>query len=92
MEHHTGNDIVNIGTGKEITIRDLAITIKSAVEYKGALEFDVTQPDGMPRKLLDSSKLHAMGWRHTIELEEGINRTYEDFLRMLGDKDYVKRF
>ena len=92
MEHHTGNDIVNIGSGKEITIRDLAITIKSAVEYKGALEFDVTKPDGMPRKLLDSSKLHAMGWRHTIELEEGINRTYKDFLKMLGDKDYVKRF
>ncbi|MGB7568515.1 MAG: GDP-L-fucose synthase [Chitinivibrionales bacterium] len=92
MEHHTGNDIVNIGSGKEITIRDLAIMIKSAVEYKGALEFDVTQPDGMPRKLLDSSKLRAMGWRHTIELEEGINRTYKDFLKMLGDKDYVKRF
>jgi GDP-L-fucose synthase len=91
MEHHTGNDIVNIGSGKEITIRDLAMTIKSAVEYKGALEFDVTQPDGTPRKLLDCSKLHAMGWRHKIELEEGINRTYKDFLKMLENKESAKR-
>jgi GDP-L-fucose synthase len=91
MEHHTGNDIVNIGSGKEITIRDLAMTIKSAVEYKGALEFDVTQPDGTPRKLLDCSKLHAMGWRHKIELEEGINRTYKDFLKMLENKELMAR-
>jgi GDP-L-fucose synthase len=90
MEYHTGNDIVNIGSGKEITIRDLAMTIKSAVEYKGALEFDVTQPDGTPRKLLDCSKLHAMGWRHKIELEEGINRTYKDFLKMLENKESSK--
>lgn len=91
MEHHTGNDIVNIGSGKEITIRDLAMTIKSAVEYKGALEFDVTQPDGTPRKLLDCSKLHAMGWRHKIELEEGIKLAYNDFLRMLENKESAKR-
>jgi GDP-L-fucose synthase len=90
MEHHTGNDIVNIGSGKEITIRDLAITIKFAVQYTGALEFDVTQPDGTPRKLLDCSRLHAMGWRHTIELEEGINRTYKDFLRMLENNKSSK--
>lgn len=92
MEHHSGNDIVNIGSGKEITIRDLAMIIKSVVDYKGSLEFDVTKPDGMPRKLLDCSKLHAMGWRHTIELEEGIKRTYKDFLRMLGDKNCARKF
>ena len=91
MEHHTGNDIVNIGSGKEITIRDLAMTIKSAVEYKGALEFDVTQPDGTPRKLLDCSKLHAMGWRHKIELEEGIKLAYNDFLKMLENKESMAR-
>jgi GDP-L-fucose synthase len=91
MEHHTGNDIVNIGTGKEITIRELALAIKSAVEYKGTLDFDVTQPDGTPRKLCDSTKLYAMGWRHKTELEEGIKLAYQDFVRMLGDKESAKR-
>jgi len=79
MEKHNGNDIVNIGSGKEITIRELAITVKQAVGFGGAIDFDVTKPDGTPWKLLDCSKLHAMGWRHTIEPEEGIERAYEDF-------------
>jgi GDP-L-fucose synthase len=91
MEHHSGNDIVNIGSGKEISILDLAMTIKAAVGYDGDLEFDVTQPDGTPRKLLDCSRLHGMGWRHKIELDQGIKLAYEDFLRMLDDKDSKKR-
>ena len=91
MEKHNGNDIVNIGSGKEITIRELAKTVKQAVGFEGAIDFDVTKPNGTPRKLLDCSKLHAMGWRHTIELEEGIKRAYEDFLKMLEDKDKVSR-
>ena len=84
MDKHDGNDIVNIGSGKEVTIRELALTIKSAVGYVGELEFDVTKPDGTPRKLLDCSKIHSMGWRHKIELDEGIRMAYADFLRMLG--------
>jgi GDP-L-fucose synthase len=91
MEKHNGNDIVNIGSGKEVTIRELASTIKNAVGYKGEIDFDVTKPDGTPRKLLDCSKLHAMGWRHKIELEEGIKLAYQDFVRMLGDKESAKR-
>jgi GDP-L-fucose synthase len=91
MERHSGNDIINIGSGKEIAIRELAMTIKSAIGYDGDLAFDVTQPDGTPRKLLDSSKLHAMGWRHKIELEQGIKLAYDDFLRMTEDKDSAKR-
>jgi GDP-L-fucose synthase len=92
MEKHNGNDIVNIGSGKEVTIRELALTIKKAVEYEGEIDFDVTRPDGTPRKLLDCSKLHGMGWRHKVELDEGINLAYQDFLRMLGDKAFEKRF
>jgi GDP-L-fucose synthase len=91
MEKHDGNDIVNIGSGKEVTIRELALTIKAAVGYEGELEFDVTQPDGTPRKLLDCSKLHGMGWRHSVELAEGIKLAYQDFLRMLEDKEKAKR-
>jgi GDP-L-fucose synthase len=92
MEKHDGNDIVNIGSGKEVTIRELALTIKKAVGYEGEIDFDVTKPDGTPRKLLDCSKLHSMGWRHTTELEEGIKLAYKDFLRMLGDADKKNRF
>jgi GDP-L-fucose synthase len=91
MERHSGNDIINIGSGKEVAIRDLAMTIKSAIGYNGDLEFDVTQPDGTPRKLLDCSKLHAMGWRHKIELDQGIKLAYHDFLKMLKDKESAKR-
>jgi GDP-L-fucose synthase len=92
MEKHTGNDIVNIGSGVEVTVRDLAHIIKSSVGYTGKIEFDLTKPDGTPRKLLDCSKLHTMGWRHSIELEEGIKLAYEDFLKMLKDKTYAHRF
>ena len=92
MEKHTGNDIVNIGSGVEVTIRELANIIKKSVGYTGKIEFDVTKPDGTPRKLLDCSKLHAMGWRHSIGLGEGIKLAYEDFLNMLKDKAYGHRF
>jgi Nucleoside-diphosphate-sugar epimerases len=91
MEKHNGNDIVNIGSGVEVTIRDLAHYVKDAVGFTGKVSFDVTKPDGTPRKLLDSSKLHAMGWRHVIELEQGIKLAYKDFVRMLGDKGSAER-
>jgi len=57
---HDGNDIVNIGSGKEVTIRELALTVRKVVAYDGEIDFDVSKPDGTPRKLLDCSKLHAM--------------------------------
>jgi GDP-L-fucose synthase len=91
MERYTGNDIVNIGSGQEVTVRDLATIVKNAVGYQGAIAFDPTKPDGTPRKLLDCSKLHAMGWRHSVELEDGIRRAYEDFKKMLGDKSFSNR-
>ena len=76
MEHHEGNDIVNIGSGEELTIRDLALLIKEIVGFGGKLVFDDSKPDGTPRKLSDVSFIHTLGWRHRIGLEEGITQTY----------------
>jgi GDP-L-fucose synthase len=91
MERYTGNDIVNIGSGQEITVRDLATLVNNAVGYQGTIAFDPTKPDGTPRKLLDCSKLHAMGWHHSVKLEDGIRRAYEDFKKMLVDKSFSNR-
>jgi GDP-L-fucose synthase len=80
MNNYSGNEIINIGSGIEVSIRELAETVKSVIDFKGRLTFDPTKPDGTPRKLLDVSKLHRMGWRHTVELREGIELAYRDFL------------
>ena len=68
---------INIGTGREISIRDLAMLIKRTVQYEGAITFDATKPDGTMRKLTDVEKLNALGWKHRIEVEEGVGRMYE---------------
>lgn len=80
METYDEPGFINIGTGQDISIKDLALLIKKIVGFEGDLAFDTSQPDGTPRKLLDVSKLHARGWKHEIELEEGIRLVYEDFL------------
>ena len=72
---------INIGTGKEITIRQLAERIVETVGYQGKLTFDSSKPDGTMRKLTDPSKLHALGWHHKIEIEEGVQRMYEWYLK-----------
>ena len=71
---------INIGTGKEISIRELAELIVSTVGYQGQLTFDSTKPDGTMRKLTDPSKLHALGWHHKVEIEEGVQRMYNWYL------------
>ncbi|WP_298439791.1 GDP-L-fucose synthase [Geobacter sp.] len=76
MRNHEGNDIVNIGSGEEITIRDLALLVKKVVGFGGELVFDTSKPDGTPRKLSDVSRLHSLGWRHRVGLEEGIAGVY----------------
>jgi GDP-L-fucose synthase len=81
-----GGEHVNVGSGIEVSIKELAETIKEVVGYKGKLIFDLTKPDGTPRKLLDVSKLHKMGWRHEVELYEGIQIAYNDFLATGGKK------
>jgi len=79
MENYDGEGHVNIGTGDEISIGELAQLIKRIVGYEGDIVFNTNMPDGTPRKLTDVSKLHGLGWRHKIELEEGIRLTYEWF-------------
>lgn len=69
--------LINIGTGEDVTIRELAETVSHVLEFKGSLVFDTSKPDGTPRKLMDVSRLHSLGWRHTTSLEEGIRRTWE---------------
>ena len=78
---YDSSDIINVGSGEDTTIRDLAERIAKIVGYAGKLEWDLTKPDGMPRKLLDVSKLHALGWRHKTGLEEGIRTVVADFAR-----------
>lgn len=80
MERHEGPRIVNIGTGEDLTIRELAERVREIIGYDGEISWDASKPDGTPRKLLDVSFLHELGWRHSIELDEGIRRTYEAFL------------
>ncbi len=81
MQTYSGNDFVNIGTGEDITIRELTEMVALTVGYRGEIRWDPTKPDGMPRKLLDVSRLHALGWRHQHSLHEGLIAAYEDFLR-----------
>lgn len=71
---------VNLGTGEDVTIRELAETVQRVVGFTGRLRFDTTKPDGTPRKLQDVSRMHGLGWHHTVALEEGIRRTYAWFL------------
>lgn len=76
MQTYTGSDIVNIGTGEDISIKELALQIGHIVGFTGNILWDDSKPDGTPRKLLDVSKLHALGWQHKIPLEKGIRATY----------------
>ena len=80
LEKYDSAEIINVGCGEDISIRELAELICDIVGFKGELAWDTTEPDGTPRKLLDVSKIHALGWRHEIGLREGITRTYEWFL------------
>jgi GDP-L-fucose synthase len=81
MQNYNEPNLINIGTGEDVSIRDLALLIKEIVGFDGELTFDTTKPDGTPRKLMDVSKLHAHGWKHTVELKDGIRLAYADFLQ-----------
>ncbi|MEO6521821.1 MAG: GDP-L-fucose synthase [Mucilaginibacter sp.] len=80
MQNYDEPNLINVGTGEDLSIKDLALLIKKTVGYGGEIKFDTSKPDGTPRKLMDVSKLHSKGWKHTIELEEGIKLAYQDFL------------
>ena len=79
MQTYNEKGFLNIGTGEDISIKDLAILVKKIVGFEGELVFNTRKPDGTPRKLMNVEKLHALGWRHSIELEEGIRSAYQDF-------------
>ena len=80
MEKYEDDETINVGSGQEVSIRALAELVKKVVGYQGDLVFDSSKPDGTPRKLLDVSRLHALGWKAKVSLEEGIRRAYADFL------------
>ncbi|MBG9375486.1 GDP-L-fucose synthase [Panacibacter sp. DH6] len=80
MQHYSEKQLVNIGTGEDLTIKDLAELVKKVVGYTGEIVFDASKPDGTPRKLMDVSKLNGLGWKHHTTLEEGIKLAYGDFL------------
>ncbi len=79
MNNYSGGEIVNIGTGKDLTIKKLGEIIKEVVGFKGKVIQDLTKPDGTPQKQLDVSRLHSLGWKHKVELKEGIEKTYQWF-------------
>lgn len=79
MENYNEEQFVNIGVGEDLSIKDLALLIQRVVGYQGEVTFDTSKPDGTPRKLMDVSKLHSLGWKHKIPLEKGITLAYEDF-------------
>ena len=83
MQEYNEAGLVNIGTGIDLSIKDLALLIKEVVGFTGDLVFDTSKPDGTPRKLLDVSKLHKLGWKHRIALQEGLALAYQDFLKKL---------
>ncbi len=80
MQEYNEEMFVNIGTGEDVTIRELVEMVQRTVGYEGEVRWNTDKPDGTPRKLMDVSRLHGMGWKHTTELEEGLQRTYQDFL------------
>jgi GDP-L-fucose synthase len=80
MQHYNEKQFVNIGVGHDISIKDLAYLVKEVIGYQGELVFNTSKPDGTPRKLMDVSLLHSLGWKHQVELKEGIAMAYQDFL------------
>ena len=84
MENYSDAELVNIGTGVDVTIKELAETVQQIVGFEGEIRWDVSKPDGTPRKLMDVSKLHQLGWKHHIELADGIHLAYQDFLQNLA--------
>lgn len=80
INNYSGNETVNVGTGKEVTIKELTEKVAKATSYNGEIRWDSSKPDGTPRKLLDVSKLESLGWKYKTKLDEGISLAYDDFL------------
>jgi GDP-L-fucose synthase len=82
--------LYNVGTGEDLTIKELAETIQKITGHRGEIIWDSTKPNGTPRKLMDISKMHALGWKHQVRLEEGIQKTYDWFLKHIDVVKQVK--
>lgn len=80
MNHYDEHSFINVGTGEDLSIADLAHVVKEVVGFSGELNFDLTKPDGTPRKLMDVSKIHQLGWSHKTSLKDGITKAYQDFI------------
>lgn len=83
MNNYNSNEIVNVGSGKDLSIKELAELMKKIIGFRGEVVFDTTKPDGTPKKLLDVSKIQSLGWKYSTELEDGIKMTYQNFLENL---------
>jgi GDP-L-fucose synthase len=90
LENKLPDYLYNVGTGEDLTIKQLALTIQKIVGHKGEIIWDATKPDGTPRKLMDVSKMHTLGWKHQVNLEEGIQKTYDWFLENVNAFKEVK--
>jgi GDP-L-fucose synthase len=86
MEKYSQEQFINVGSGIEVSIRELAEMIKRAIGFRGAIQWDQSKPDGTPRKLMDSSRIFALGWKPEVNLETGIRRAYEDFLKSASQR------
>jgi GDP-L-fucose synthase len=85
MEHYAGNELINIGTGQDYTIRELVEIIRQEVGYDRKIIYDPSKPDGVLKKLQDTSKIQALGWKHRVDLAVGIHLSYQDYLSRLAD-------
>ena len=83
LENYSEPSLINVGSGEEVSIRDLALLVAEVVGYQGELEPDPSKPDGTPRKLMDSSKIRSYGWRSKTSLREGLRNAYADFLSVI---------
>jgi GDP-L-fucose synthase len=90
LENKLPDYLYNVGTGEDLTIKELAETIQQITGHKGEIIWDSTKPDGTPRKLMDVSKMHDLGWKHQVDLEEGIQKTYDWFLQNIENFKQVK--
>ena len=90
LEHNLPEYLYNIGTGKDVTIKELAETIQRIIGHHGQIIWDKSKPDGTPRKLMDVSKMAAIGWQHSTDLEDGIQKTYQWFLNNIDNVKEIK--
>jgi GDP-L-fucose synthase len=90
LENVLPDYLYNVGTGVDLTIKELALTIQNIVGHQGDIIWDDTKPDGTPRKVMDISKMHALGWKHKVNLEEGIAKTYDWFLENIENFKEIK--